>query len=62
MRLKQQIQLKLNRLSDLEAARAVGARAVLVETGHGLDTLSKLPAHERLSVYPDLAAVVRRLK
>ena len=51
-----------DRLSDLEAARAVGARAVLVETGHGLDTLSKLPAHERLSVYPDLAAVVRRLK
>jgi len=51
-----------DRLSDLEAARAVGARAVLVETGHGLETLARLPARERLNVYPDLAAVVRRLK
>lgn len=51
-----------DRLSDLEAARAVGARAVLVETGHGRDTLARLPAQERLNVYPDLAAVVRRLQ
>lgn len=51
-----------DRLSDLEAARAVGARAVLVETGHGHATLSKLPAHERLAVYPNLAAVVNRLR
>jgi D-glycero-D-manno-heptose 1,7-bisphosphate phosphatase len=51
-----------DRLSDLEAARAVGARAVLVETGHGMQTLARLPARERLNVYPDLAAVVRRLK
>jgi hypothetical protein len=35
---------------------------VLVETGHGMQTLARLPARERLNVYPDLAAVVRRLK
>lgn len=51
-----------DRLSDLQAARAVGARAVLVETGHGRETAAKLPAHERLAVYPDLAAVVNRLR
>lgn len=51
-----------DRLSDLQAARAVGARAVLVETGHGRETAGKLPAHERLAVYPDLAAVVNRLR
>lgn len=51
-----------DRLSDLEAARAAGARAVLVETGHGRSTLSKLPAHERLAVYPNLAAVINRLR
>lgn len=51
-----------DRLSDMQAARAVGARAVLVETGHGLETAAKLPAHERLAVYPDLAAVVNRLR
>lgn len=51
-----------DRMTDLDAARAVGARAVLVETGHGMETLARLPARERLNVYPDLAAVVRRLK
>ena len=51
-----------DRLSDLEAARAVGAHAVLVETGHGRDTLARLPAPERLNVYPNLGAVVRRLQ
>jgi len=51
-----------DRQSDLDAARAVGARAVLVETGHGRATLAKLPAHDRLTVYPDLAAVVNRLR
>jgi len=51
-----------DRQSDLDAARAVGARAVLVETGHGRSTLAKLPAHDRLTVYPDLAAVVNRLR
>jgi hypothetical protein len=35
---------------------------VLVETGHGRSTAAKLPAHERLAVYPDLAAVVNRLR
>jgi D-glycero-D-manno-heptose 1,7-bisphosphate phosphatase len=51
-----------DRQSDLDAAHAVGARAVLVETGHGRSTAAKLPAHERLAVYPDLAAVVNRLR
>jgi len=51
-----------DRLSDMEAARAVGARAVLVETGHGRESAARLPAHERLAVYPDLAAVVNRLR
>lgn len=45
---------------DLQAARAVGARAILVLTGKGRatrDAMDPPPAE----VYPDLAAVVRQL-
>ena len=43
---------------DIEVARAVGARPVLVETGKGLRTLAQYGPIEGVSVYPDLAAFV----
>lgn len=45
---------------DLQAARAVGARPVLVKTGKGLRTLAK-GAPEDVPVYDDLAAFVDAL-
>lgn len=47
-----------DRLSDLDAARAVGARAVLVRTGVGELTLRAI-GDRVAEVYPDLAAAVR---
>lgn len=44
---------------DLEAARAMGARPILVLTGNGERTLSADPAPEE--AYPDLAATARVL-
>ncbi len=44
-------------LRDLDAARAVGARALLVLTGNGEQTRAALPSSCAVEVYPDLAAV-----
>jgi D-glycero-D-manno-heptose 1,7-bisphosphate phosphatase len=44
---------------DLQAARAVGGRPILVKTGNGLKTLDE--DHEVEEVYDDLAAAVAQL-
>lgn len=50
-------------LRDLQAARAVGARPVLVRTGYGEATLSALPqAFSDIEVFNNLAAFVASLK
>jgi D-glycero-D-manno-heptose 1,7-bisphosphate phosphatase len=46
--------------SDIQAARAVGARPLLVLTGHGSETAAEHGA-EIAEVYADLAAAVRSL-
>lgn len=49
-------------LRDLEAARAAGARPILVRTGNGRKTERRLPAALRdVPVYDDLAAAAREL-
>jgi len=45
-------------LRDLEAARAVGARPILVRSGNGARTATQLPAQWQVSVVDDLAAAV----
>lgn len=42
--------------SDLDAARAAGARPILVRTGYGEKTLHELGDIEGLTIYTDLAA------
>ncbi len=42
--------------SDIAAARAAGARPVLVRTGRGCDTLATMETLADVSVYDDLAA------
>lgn len=46
---------------DLAAARAVGARPILVRTGKGEATFRALPDSDRVEVYPDLAAAIDTL-
>ena len=46
---------------DLEAARRVGARAILVRTGNGAATEKHLRFQTAVEVYPDLAAVAAAL-
>jgi D-glycero-D-manno-heptose 1,7-bisphosphate phosphatase len=46
---------------DLQAAQAVGARAMLVRTGNGRDTESKLDPDATVEVFNDLAAVAAHL-
>jgi D-glycero-D-manno-heptose 1,7-bisphosphate phosphatase len=46
---------------DIEAARAVGARPILVRSGRGASALQKLPDRKGLEVYADLAAAARQL-
>jgi D-glycero-D-manno-heptose 1,7-bisphosphate phosphatase len=46
--------------ADVELARAVGARPLLVLTGYGQDTAASL-ADDAPETYPDLAAVARAL-
>jgi len=46
---------------DLQAARAVGARAILVRTGNGTATEKALAEDDELEVYDDLAAAVNAL-
>ncbi|NIP72535.1 MAG: D-glycero-beta-D-manno-heptose 1,7-bisphosphate 7-phosphatase [Gammaproteobacteria bacterium] len=48
-------------LRDLEAARAAGARPILVRTGKGTRTLAAGEGLEGVAVYADLAAVADRL-
>jgi D-glycero-D-manno-heptose 1,7-bisphosphate phosphatase len=48
-------------LPDLNAARRLGARAVLVETGRGRDTLEAEPDLRDALVYSDLAQAVDAL-
>lgn len=45
-------------LRDLEAARAVGARPILVQTGKGQHTVAAGKGLEGVAVYEDLAAAV----
>lgn len=45
-------------LRDVEAARAVGAKPILVRTGKGLRTLQKGGIPADVAVYDDLAALV----
>ncbi|MCF6209859.1 MAG: D-glycero-beta-D-manno-heptose 1,7-bisphosphate 7-phosphatase [Gammaproteobacteria bacterium] len=45
-------------LRDLDAARAVGARPLLVKTGKGLRTLAAAEGLDNVPVYADLAATV----
>lgn len=49
-----------DRLSDLDAAQSVGARAILVRTGTGAATERRLD-RRTVEVYDDLAAVARSL-
>jgi D-glycero-D-manno-heptose 1,7-bisphosphate phosphatase len=46
---------------DLRAAKAVGARAILVRTGNGLDAERLLAPQDCVPVYDDLAAAARDL-
>lgn len=48
-------------LRDLQAARVVGARPILVRSGKGERTLAKGEGLEGVAVYDDLAAVVDAL-
>jgi D-glycero-D-manno-heptose 1,7-bisphosphate phosphatase len=48
-------------LRDLEAARAVGATAILVRTGKGLAAEAALPADWGVPVFDDLAAAAQAL-
>ena len=46
---------------DIRAAQAVGARPILVRTGNGRDTETRLAANDRVEVFDDLAAVAQFL-
>ncbi len=46
---------------DIEAAHAVGARAILVRTGNGTETEHRFDGDNSVEVYDDLAAVARSL-
>jgi D-glycero-D-manno-heptose 1,7-bisphosphate phosphatase len=48
-------------LRDIQAAQAVGARAILVRTGNGTGTEHALPRGANIEVLDDLAAVATRL-
>ncbi|HVB25037.1 MAG TPA: D-glycero-beta-D-manno-heptose 1,7-bisphosphate 7-phosphatase [Gammaproteobacteria bacterium] len=48
-------------LRDLEAAQIVGARAILVRTGNGEQTLKQLTTPENIEIYTDLAAAATQI-
>ena len=48
-------------LRDLQAARAVGGRPILVLTGKGAATAAALPDDDDTEIFPDLAAVAAAL-
>lgn len=50
-----------DRESDLAAAKAAGARPVLVQTGHGASTLRALRTDWQVPVFEDLSAAVQAL-
>ena len=65
-RLKEELQFPLvgtpligDKVSDLELARRVGARPILVRTGYGDETLAKLG--DSVEVYADLAGAAEAL-
>jgi D-glycero-D-manno-heptose 1,7-bisphosphate phosphatase len=46
---------------DIEAARAAGAKPILVRTGNGVATEPELPSEWKVPVYDDLAAAAEAL-
>lgn len=50
-----------DKLADLEVARAVDARPILVRTGYGEQTLAALSSTADIEVFADLAAYVESL-
>jgi D-glycero-D-manno-heptose 1,7-bisphosphate phosphatase len=46
---------------DIQAAKSVGARAILVRTGKGKETMRKYDKMAGMEIYPDLAAVAKQL-
>jgi D-glycero-D-manno-heptose 1,7-bisphosphate phosphatase len=46
---------------DLQAAAAVGARAILVRTGNGLKTERELDSSIEVEIFDDLAAAANSL-
>ncbi|HVA56159.1 MAG TPA: D-glycero-beta-D-manno-heptose 1,7-bisphosphate 7-phosphatase [Gammaproteobacteria bacterium] len=48
-------------LRDVEAAQAVGARAILLRTGNGEQTLQSLGSLENIEIFTDLAAAANQL-
>jgi D-glycero-D-manno-heptose 1,7-bisphosphate phosphatase len=48
-------------LRDIQAAQAVGARAILVRTGKGQETERQGEGLEGVEIFDDLAAVSHRL-
>jgi len=48
-------------LRDIEAAQVVGARAILVRTGNGEQTLRQLTTLENVEIFTDLAAAASQL-
>lgn len=46
---------------DLQAAEAIGARAMLVRTGNGIETERNIRSDSGVEVFDDLAAVARSL-
>jgi D-glycero-D-manno-heptose 1,7-bisphosphate phosphatase len=50
-----------DKTSDLDLARAIGARGILVRTGKGRVTEAALAAEEAVEVYDDLASAVDAL-
>jgi len=57
----EQVVLIGDALRDIEAARAVGARPLLVRTGKGRKTEAELPAGDSTEVFDDLAAAAATL-
>lgn len=50
-----------DRASDIEAALAIGARPILVRTGHGAEYAPRFAAEPRVTICADLAAAVTLL-
>lgn len=46
---------------DLQAAEAIGARAILVRTGNGIETERRLGSGRKPEIFDDLAAAARSL-